>query len=405
MPRRVRIFVTYSHSDARYVEGDDSLLVFLRGLERQGADFWADHKLATGELRDEEIKARVASSDIALALVSQAFLDSEYCTREEIGSFLARRLVIFPVILSPCDWQRHEWLKSRQLVPTGGETIEEHYTAEGPRKRLYLKIREDLRARIEKIRTTTGAAPNSEDLLPPNPFARVLAVRDEAAFIGRERELRRLHDMLAGGSVALWGEPKIGKSSLLFRLAATWPEEVLGPVDFEAIADRDDFYTALASELGMESGSWRKVRGELAERRALLMLDELDKATTRGVTAEDLGLLRSLCGRNSGLKVIAASRRPPKEIFPDVDGGSPVFNFLQPQHLGELAQPEAKLLLTHPWAPGAPQFDADTARDLLAAAGPHPFHLQRAAYQRYEALADPGHDWRSAWRQDLELLL
>ncbi len=153
MHRKVRILVTYSHMDARYVEGDGSLLAFLRGLERDGAAFWEDRKIETGELWDEEIKARIADSDIALALISQAFLDSEYCTREEIGSFLAQEVVIFPVILSPCEWQCHEWLKSRQFAPAAGETIEEHYTADGPRKRLYLKIREELRARIEKIRS------------------------------------------------------------------------------------------------------------------------------------------------------------------------------------------------------------------------------------------------------------
>ena len=37
MSTTVKIFVTYSHRDARYVEGDDSLLAFLRGLEREGA--------------------------------------------------------------------------------------------------------------------------------------------------------------------------------------------------------------------------------------------------------------------------------------------------------------------------------------------------------------------------------
>ena len=250
-----------------------------------------------------------------------------------------------------------------------------------------------------------GAAPESAEDLPPNPFVQVLAIRDEDAFIGRKRELRRLHGMLAGGSVALWGEPKIGKSSLLYRLADTWPEEVLGPVDFEAVADRDDFYAALGCELGMASGGWRGVRGELAGRRALLILDELDKAPALGWGAKDLGLLRSLCNGNPGLKVIAASRRPPKEIFPDGGVGSPAFNFLQPQQLGDLAESEAKTLLTHPWAPVAADFDVAAANQLLAAAGSHPFHLQRAAFQRYEALADPSHDWRAAWREDLELLL
>ncbi len=276
------------------------------------------------------------------------------------------------------------------------------------------KWRREAEARAEK-RLRAGSARNGvdvstpavdEDRLPPNPFGNLLAIRDEAAFIGRERELRRLRDMLAGGSVALWGEPKIGKSSLLLRVAATWDEEAtLGPVDFEAIEDRDDFYAALAGELGMASGGWREIRGQLAGRDALLILDELDKAPACGWKAEDLGLLRSLCGRNPRLKVLAASRKPPKEIFPDLGEGSPVFNFLQPQRLTDLEQADAKVLLTHPWAPAAPDFDATTTAELLATAGSRPFRLQRVAFQRYQAFADPDYDWRTAWREDLELLL
>jgi formylglycine-generating enzyme required for sulfatase activity len=153
MSRKINIFISYSHQDAEYLR-EDSLGGFLKGIQQDdsiAAEFWSDQRIATGESWDEEIKARIAESDIALVLVSQAFLNSSYCTDVEIGSFIARKVFIFPVILSACDWQRHKWLHSRQCLPGGEETVEEHYTEPGRRKRLFLKILQELRQRVEQI--------------------------------------------------------------------------------------------------------------------------------------------------------------------------------------------------------------------------------------------------------------
>ena len=83
----VRIFVSYSHQDARYLE-EESLLGFLRGLELDGVEFWSDKRLIAGDAWDDEIKARIATTDIALVLVSQRFLDSAYCADVEVEGFL-----------------------------------------------------------------------------------------------------------------------------------------------------------------------------------------------------------------------------------------------------------------------------------------------------------------------------
>jgi hypothetical protein len=103
----------------------ETLVGYLKGLERDGVELWSDKRVTTGQLWDAEIREKIAGSQIALVLVSQAFLDSEYCTNVEIQEFIAHNLMIFPVIVSACEWQRHEWLSSRQFLPGGDETIEE----------------------------------------------------------------------------------------------------------------------------------------------------------------------------------------------------------------------------------------------------------------------------------------
>jgi len=112
-------------------------------------EFWTDERITTGSFWNDEIRARLEQSDIALVLVSQAFLDSPFCPQIEIESFLdscrKRGLLIFPIVLSPCEWEKHEWLATRQFLPGGTETIEEHYTEPGKQKRLFLRIRKELR--------------------------------------------------------------------------------------------------------------------------------------------------------------------------------------------------------------------------------------------------------------------
>jgi hypothetical protein len=155
----VKVFISYSHEDRAYLS-DGELLGFLRGLEKDGVSFWWDEALAAGDNWDEEIKKRIEETHVALVLVSQRFLDSDYCANVEVEAFLKQSrekgLVIFPVILSPCEWQRHDWLKSRQFLPPADETVETDYADAGRRKALYHRIRQDLRRQVEKIRGPGG---------------------------------------------------------------------------------------------------------------------------------------------------------------------------------------------------------------------------------------------------------
>jgi len=150
----LEVFICHHHDDDRYLE-DDSLLGYLKGLENDGtASFWHDARIVTGELWDDDIKAHISTSAIALILVSQWLLNSEYVMNEEVPRFLKKReeegMVIFPVILSACDWQSHDWLSKTQFLPERGN-IESDFRESGKRKELFLKILRDLRFQIERI--------------------------------------------------------------------------------------------------------------------------------------------------------------------------------------------------------------------------------------------------------------
>lgn len=146
--RPVTIFVSYSHKDKSDL---DSLLEFLKGLESEGAEFWVDKwSIRLGALWEPRIRKGIKDSDLALALVSQEFLDSGRC-RFEIERFLSdpqKTERLTPVILSPCESMDHQWIRDREYIPREG-TLQELDKA--GRRRLFMAIKKHLREQIQQI--------------------------------------------------------------------------------------------------------------------------------------------------------------------------------------------------------------------------------------------------------------
>jgi len=154
------IFVSYSHHDASYL-ADDSLLGYVRGLEHDGARFWWDRSVQAGDVWDDTIRAKLLEADLALVLVSQWLIDSRYVRDVELRMLLERvkreGLVIVPIILSACDWQRYGWLSVREHLPEGDKTLAQHYSRTGPREAMFHKIREAIRGRLKGMAPAEAA--------------------------------------------------------------------------------------------------------------------------------------------------------------------------------------------------------------------------------------------------------
>ena len=160
----IRVFVSYSHKDHDYVAlgSSKSILEYLSGLQREGFVFWHDDQLYASEQWDERIRQEMARADIALVLVSQFFLNSNYITNSELPALLSARqttgMAMLPLLVSASDWESYPWLSGTQHLPSQG-TLRKDYKARGKREELYLLLFKTLRRIGASKRHPAGAAP------------------------------------------------------------------------------------------------------------------------------------------------------------------------------------------------------------------------------------------------------
>ena len=159
----IRVFVSYSHRDGKYVRPGALVDYLTGGLKDDRFDFWYDTALRGGDDWDERIRTELDRADIALVLVSQWFLNSAYIRNVELATFLegkrSRGLHVYPVILRKCDWKTQAWLAATQFQPRDGKTVEDNYRTQAAREGMYLTILQELREIGSDLRKSRTAAP------------------------------------------------------------------------------------------------------------------------------------------------------------------------------------------------------------------------------------------------------
>jgi hypothetical protein len=261
-------------------------------------------------------------------------------------------------------------------------------------------------------------------------------------FIDRRRELRRITGRILnqGQSTAVVGEPRSGKTSLLDYLAAPevrgklygesgerllfsytdaqtlgsefsqvqfW-EYALRPLQEEVIAHNPDSSLAQAYKVCRENdfgcSVLERLLAQMREKRwqLVLLLDEFGAVLYHPVLnkAEFFGGLRSLASRSRGaLALVIASRRPLTALNKDTQQfsrtGSPYFNFLDEITLGPWPDKDVTELLRR----AGDRFTTTDRRFITKVAGGHPYLLQVAASELWEAYAEGQDDPHRRWQQ------
>ena len=122
--KRIEVFFSYSHEDETL---RSELEKYLSNLKRQRSFVgWHDGEIGAGNEWDQEIKEHINKADIILLLVSQDFIASDYCYKEEMTRALERHKAgqarVIPIILRPSDWKVTP-IGELQALPTHAKPI------------------------------------------------------------------------------------------------------------------------------------------------------------------------------------------------------------------------------------------------------------------------------------------
>ncbi|MET0646106.1 MAG: TIR domain-containing protein [Pyrinomonadaceae bacterium] len=122
---RNTVFISYSHSDAKWLEMlKDQLAPY---KDAGSLTYWADTEIEAGDKWLEKIQTALASAKVAVLLVSPKFLTSDFIKHEEIPPLLDAAekdgLRIIWIALSHCGYKR-TWLKDYQAANTPERTLD-----------------------------------------------------------------------------------------------------------------------------------------------------------------------------------------------------------------------------------------------------------------------------------------
>ncbi len=167
------VFISYSHADASLLR---HLLPYLKALEREEvAEIWVDTGIMPGGSWRSEIEAALDAASVAVLLISQSFLVSQFIYAEELPRILRRQqerqLEVLPVFLSPSSvastsipfmgkdgTQQRLLLTNFQGVASPSKTIRELSRVE--RERRFVALHDRIRelARVAQKKSASAGA-------------------------------------------------------------------------------------------------------------------------------------------------------------------------------------------------------------------------------------------------------
>jgi TIR domain len=451
IPAPIDVFISYSHQDNYWrVELEKHLSNLKR--DREIAD-WSDRKIEAGSEWEAELQDKLESSPIILLLISSDFLASKYCYDVEMQRAIERHdagtAKVIPIILRPCDWQ-HSKFSKLQVLPQNGEAVTLWENQDSAFLDVVQGIRRSVDSLTKKVITpepdNTDQDSNNLALQPPlppweragvrvpgsastSPFITGTPIEHPKNFFGREKELKRLFNLLKTHplqNAAIIGKRRSGKTSLLnyLRRITTTPVEQLRPgqrcdwlpnpqayrwifVDFQDVrmAQRERLLRFLLESMELPvpvpcdlESFMDQVSGNVQQPTVILM-DEVGVGLRRCPELDDefWECLRALATNQTGgnLAFVLATPESPIDLAHNTGHSSPFFNiFGYTTTLGALTGNEASQLISSSPLPFATA-DIDW---IMNQSGQWLLPLQILCHERLFCLQD--NDFSDDWQRE-----
>jgi hypothetical protein len=232
-----------------------------------------------------------------------------------------------------------------------------------------------------------------------NPFIPTTGrVENTEKFFGREKEIQQILELLNNSSsVALIGEPAIGKSSLLYAVCQQSEKLLQSPrtnvfLDMNNIHNQEDFYFAICEKIGIPDSKGYRFTRNLENKKVLLFLDNVGKLNGSGFTRDVRDHLRGLSeGENACLKLVVAANEPLKTLFNDSQSNgntSPLEDICQQIDILCWNDNIIRDFIAKRLQPTKINFTEADIQQLIQESGGHPQKLTHLCYNLYKKYSE-----------------
>ena len=149
--RRNLVFISYSHKDKKWLE---RLQVHLKPLEREGLIVrWDDTMINSGRDWRKEIRTAIASTKVAVLLITADFLASDFIANNELPPLLnaaeSDGAVILPLIVSSSRFEYTESLSKFQAVNSPSQPLDKMKRSQ--REEIFVKLTTDIEKALKLV--------------------------------------------------------------------------------------------------------------------------------------------------------------------------------------------------------------------------------------------------------------
>ena len=149
----VKLFCSYCHADEKHRKRFTKQISLLKnkGLVSE----WNDRMIPPGDEWETKIYEELRQAEVIVLFLSPDFIDSDNCGKEAKLALSLRKnqgVMVIPIILRACDWHDYLEVGKLQALPEDGNPILNSPNRDNVWHAVYLKIKEEVKAFIQKKR-------------------------------------------------------------------------------------------------------------------------------------------------------------------------------------------------------------------------------------------------------------